>query len=129
MSARELLRALHDAYSCNYYSDDGVEEPRYIGTRIIRGGEVVSVYGTYSEIRAALRSKPHVPSKPEAKMIRRLQAQTGMTEQQLRAHPRYGQMIADPQGKRRVLDRRNTDQIRSYQRAYGSSFGRFFVVA
>ena len=39
----------------------------------------------------------HYPAKPEAKVLRRLQAETGLSEQELREHKKYRIMLSDAQ--------------------------------
>ena len=59
---------------------------------------------------AATITGEHVPNKNEAKMLRRLKAETGLTEEQLREHYKYRKMLSDAQkrqgGETRVTRKR-----------------------
>lgn len=89
MTTRELIKALRIARA--YYYND----PTPVGSRLVEGGVLETVWATRDEIIQELSTRPHVPSKKEAQFIRQLRAKTGQTEEWLRAHPRYGQEIAD----------------------------------
>jgi hypothetical protein len=123
MTTRELMKAAQNARSYPAWEDGATY---HVGTRLLKGGVVCSCFATLDEIIATLNTRPHVPSKREAKTIRRLRAQTGQTEAWLRAHPTYGQEIADAQfPDRRTISQREADQIAKY---YGNLFGRMFKV-
>ena len=126
MSTEELLNALR-VYPYEYYEPDDVPHKIYVGSRLVKGGERVEVWGTRSEIRGALVGREHVPNRKEGKLLRRLRAQTGMTEEQLRAHPRFGQQLVDVQQSvpRQVISKK---QAPWYQKVYGSLFGKRFKV-
>lgn len=107
-STRELKNALRSAHAYGYDYDyyTGEETPRqiWVGQRHLPGGQLTGFFATVSQIRAALASRPHIPSKKEGKTLRRLMSKTGMTADELRAHPRYGQEIVDTQWpNRRVI--------------------------
>ena len=42
----------------------------------------------------------HVMSKPEAKVMRRLQAETGLSEEEIRSVKKYRKMLSDAQGRK-----------------------------
>jgi hypothetical protein len=54
--------------------------------------------GSMDSIKAELTKRPHVANKTEAKMLRRLMAETRMTEQQIRQVPKYKTMLAEASG-------------------------------
>lgn len=95
ISTQELLTSI----SGKRYNDiTNDEEEIFVGFRLVPGGTVEmpmseSVYATRTEIKAELALRPHVSNKAEGKLIRKLMAQTGQSEEWLRAHPRYGQEI------------------------------------
>jgi hypothetical protein len=60
---------------------------------------------TYSWLRT-LPSGPHAPNKNESHVMRRLMSQTGLTEEQLREHKKYRQILA--QESRRQGDKTQT---------------------
>ena len=47
----------------------------------------------------------HIPCKKEAKMLRKLKQQTGLTEDELRSSPKYRKMLSE--ASQRVIDREN----------------------
>lgn len=98
-STRELKNALRSAHAYGYDFYTGEETPRqiWVGQRYLPGGQLTGFFATVSQIRAALAGRPHIPSKKEGKTLRRLMSKTGMTADQLQAHPRYGQEIVDAQ--------------------------------
>ena len=99
MTTRELMNALRLARDC--YDDD----PVHVGSRFVEGGKLVGVWATLDEIRYVLNNRPHIPSKKEAQVIRQLKAKTKQSEEWLRAHPKYGQEIANAcTPDRRVVD-------------------------
>jgi hypothetical protein len=128
MSTRELLKALRSVPYERYdrYEDDEIEKIR-VGSRILPGGEQVSVWATRSEIKGALVGREHVPSKKEGKLLRQLKAKTGMTEAQLRAHPKFGQELVDVQlsQPRRIISK---EEAIWYRQVFGSFFATRFKV-
>jgi hypothetical protein len=118
LTTRELLQA-RDTYRNRYYTDED-EDQLLIGKRLVEGGNEEHVVGTMADIMAELNRRPHVSTKMEAKLIRRLRAQTGQTEEWLRAHPKYGQEIADAQRpNRQVIGA-------SYAKTIAPLLGKFF---
>jgi hypothetical protein len=109
ISTRELLDI-----RLNQYYPDG--EVILVASRLGKGGEVHNVYATLDEIRRELSNRPHVCGKKEGKLIRRLKAQTGQSEEWIRAHPRYGQDIVDAQQTtpRRVVTKERFDVIATW---------------
>lgn len=55
----------------------------------------------------------HIMMKKEAKLLRKLMSDTGMTEVQLRAHKKYRKMLSDTQ---KVPPSKKTDYQREYDR-------------
>lgn len=53
-------------------------------------------YG-YDHVFGAPSSGEHVMMKPEAKVMRRLQAETGLSEEEIRSHKKYRKMLSDAQ--------------------------------
>lgn len=72
-------------------------EKRLVGCRLTTGGISQAVYSTRKGLLDELATRPHVPSKAESKVIRRLMSKTGQSEKWLRHHPKYGQEIVDAQ--------------------------------
>jgi hypothetical protein len=105
LSTRELLNAAKSAHSWSFDEDTPARIP--VGRRLLAGGVVCVVEATLAEILSVLNTREHVPSKAEAKVIRQLQAKTGQSEEWIRAHPKYGQMLADVQfpNRRRISAR------------------------
>ncbi len=91
LTTRELLNAREAARHCSHREDDRV----FVGARTAPGGQTYNVWASYDEIVYALSCREHVPSKKEAQVIRQLKAKTKQSEEWLRAHPKYGQEIAD----------------------------------
>lgn len=98
-STRELKNALRSVHACgydyDYYTGEKASRQIWVGQRHLPGGQLVVFFATASQIRAALAGRPHIPSKKESKTLRRLMSKTGMTADELRAHPHYGQEIVD----------------------------------
>jgi len=128
LSTRELLsafRALRIEGRSGCGPNTGADTV-VVGSRLHPGGVVGGVSCTEDELLAEIALRPHVPSKQEGRVIRRLQAQTGWTAEELRAHTRFGMEIADAQYPNRQevspeFAERNAD-------LYGKSFGRLFKV-
>lgn len=104
-TTRELKRALRSNYSGYWEEYEDSSKPRelWVGQRFLPGGQLCGFYATEESIRFALSKREHVPAKKEGKTIRRLMAQTGMTADELRKHPRFGQEIADAQNPHRTV--------------------------
>ena len=128
LSTRELLsafRALRIEGRAGWGPNTGADT-FVAGSRLHTGGVVGGVSCTEDELVAELALRPHVLSKQEGRVIRRLQAQTGWTVEQLRAHPRFGMEIADAQ----YPNRKEVSQAFAAHNAahYGKWFGRLFKV-
>lgn len=108
ISTRELIRALRSTYQARLFkqSQESEDEEVFVATRFVKGGVEVGVFATHAQIREELKTRPHIPSKKEGKVLRRLKHKTGMTYDQLRKHSKYGQEVFDSQlsAKRRELD-------------------------
>jgi len=50
---------------------------------------------THEQIKAELATRPHIPNKNEAKALRRIMAQTHLSEEQVRATPKYQAELAE----------------------------------
>lgn len=87
----------------NFYFERPEEERLHIHSRPSSADTWDVVFATRDELLAELRTRPHVSSTREAKVIRRLMAQTGWSEAQLRAHSRFGQEIAHAQNPNRQI--------------------------
>ena len=132
MSVKELKSALRGRDWFNTEEVDGAEKV-YVGSRLSgvdENGRQIShlVHATKQEIRDELALRPHVPSKREGALLRRLMSQTGMSEKELRANPKYGKELVDIQQShpRRVITK---DQAKWYQKVYGKKmFQEFFYV-
>lgn len=78
LTTKELHNALSRARPIDYgwrdENDNLPEKPVVVGARMITGGIRVEVSAKYSEIKAALAGRPHVPSKAEAKAARQARA-------------------------------------------------------
>lgn len=131
---RVLLKALgqmrlsHESTDCSTKSI--FEKRQHVTGRpagVVDGQTVFdSVGATQSEVLAELATRPHVPSKGEGKLLRRLQAQTGMSADQLRAHPKYGAQLADFQHpRRRVITPAEAERVAP---VVGKGFGSMFKV-
>lgn len=107
MTTRELLNARAQTRNC-YVGDERV----FVGSRFAPGGQQINVWATRDEIAYALYGREHVPSKKEAQVIRQLKAKTKQPEEWLRAHPKYGQEIADAcTPDRKVVDAKTYQQL------------------
>ena len=98
MTTKELLNAKTSLAPGEFRDGDGHlrgTDLVAIGHRVVSGGKVVEVKATRAEIINELNTRPHVPSKKEAQVIRQLKAQTHQSEEWLRAHPKYWQKIVD----------------------------------
>ena len=95
-----------------YYADETI----LIASRLGKGGEYQNVFATIDEVRQELVKRPHISSKKEAKLIRRLKSQTGQSEEWLRKHPRYGQEIVDAQKSkpRLAVSKQQYDKLATY---------------
>ena len=131
ISTRELLKALPLAVMyCDWYSDYGtkldISKPIFVAKRLLKGGEIYEIFATEIDIRAVLKTRPHIPGKKEAKVIRRLMAKTGQSEEWLRAHSRYGQELVDAQyPNRRIV---TPEWAASMSPHYGPYFQDMFKV-
>ncbi len=107
--------------------EDTDRELHFVHSRPAPGGQGFdAVYATRLQLKCELATRPHVPSKREGQAIRRLQAQTGWSVEDLRAHPRYGMEITDAQfPNRRVVTAEFAARMSKY---YGDQFGRLFKV-
>ena len=127
LTTQELLRTVRK-WDWTWSRDpDGPPEQIAVGSRMVEGGTKVTLFASRDEILAELSVREHVPGKREAKVIRRLQAQTGQTEEWLRAHPKFGMEIADAQNP----NRRTITPAEAAQRAKYYSpklFGKLFKV-
>ena len=125
ISTRELLASI----SSKRYDDiTNSEEKIFVGSRLVPGGTAEmplseTVYATRYEIKKELALRPHVGGKAEGKLIRKLMAQTGQSEEWLRSHPKYGQEIfeaANCNGKARTTISKK--QYNSNEAFYGKEF-------
>lgn len=129
LTTRELLNAVKGNHWPLWEYESGYREvgdPIFVGKRYVAGGSIEEVYARPHEILSALNTREHIPGKREAKVIRRLRAETGMSVEELRAHPKYGQELVDAQfpNRRPVSDA----WAKKMSHHYGSSFGRLFKV-
>lgn len=124
LSTRELLAAFRQLRIEG--RGDGGGRTAVVGSRIHTGGVVGGVSCTEDELLAEIAIRPHVPGKQEGRVIRRLQAQTGWTVEELRAHTRFGMEIADAQYPNRTEI--SPAHAQRYAAHYGKSFGRLFKV-
>lgn len=102
ISTRELLAARRSVRWDSETEGDRVKaggfvKRAFVASRLVKGGEYQGVSATIDELLAELETRPHVPSRSEGKLLRRLMAQTGWTADQLRAHPKFGAQLADNQ--------------------------------
>lgn len=128
-TTRELLQAARNerAHGHRFDVEHGhAEDTVLVGTRLTKGNVPVAVYCKMQELLDELNTRPHVTGKREAKVLRRLQAQTGQSEEWLRAHPRFGQELVDAQyPNRRPCTPEFARRMAVY---YGSAFGKLFKV-
>jgi hypothetical protein len=101
ISTRELLKELRSRRAW-YQDDTSGTKPEFVkrifvASRLVTGGEHDAAMATLDELQEELNRRPHVPGKPEGKLLRRLMKETGWTADQLRAHPRFGAELADAQ--------------------------------
>lgn len=125
-STRELLVALR-AQGYAFFEIDSKDRSVFVGSRILKGGNTFSFYAEKKDILEELKTREHVPSKREGKLLRRLRSQTKMTEEQLRKHPKYGKLLVDSQQSypRREIEEKDS---RWYKLLYGSFFEERFYV-
>lgn len=89
----------------------------FVGSRKVPGGTAEyplyeSVHALVGEIEAELKTRPHIPGKAEGKLLRRLMSETGWTEETLRAHPKFGEQLADAQHpNRRKISRTEAKRL------------------
>lgn len=132
ISTRELKRAYQEGKrGCVFEgletkTDGGFEKRGRIANRLVKGGESRSVVASISELKAELESRPHIPGKKEGKLLRRLMKDTGQSAEWLRAHPKFGEQLADAQHPNR---QRITPVWAPYYAARdGKNFGNHFKV-
>lgn len=131
ISTRELLAARRSVRWDSEYDVDrvkagGFTKRAFVASRPVKGGECQGVSATIDELLAELETRPHLPGRSEGKLLRRLMAQTGWTADQLRAHPKFGEQLADNQHpNRRVISK---SEARRVQPAVGARFGSMFKV-
>lgn len=121
MSTKELLSALRSVY---HYDED--DEVIYVGKRLGAGGVELHFRASVQDIRNELNSRPHVPNQKEGKVLRRIRAQTGLSEEQIRAIPKYQEELMDacyPNRREMPLA-----QAKLVSRYYGRCFNRMFKV-
>jgi len=58
-------------------------------------------FATREQVMDELNTRPHVPSGKEGKKLRQLMSKTGMTEEELRAHSKFGMDLGDAGSRRR----------------------------
>lgn len=123
MTTKELINARDRNHGYNYQGDD---EKLVIGHRFVTGGAQVTVEATLIEILRELDTRPHVPSKKEATVLRQLKAKTKQSEEWLRAHPTYGQQLADAcYPNRRVV---SEDYYKRLSRAIGPGVSKMYKI-
>jgi hypothetical protein len=129
LTTRELLNAVKGNYWPLWEYESGYREvgqPIFVGKRYVAGGNIEEVHARPHEILAVLNTREHVPGKREAKVIRRLRAETGMSTEELRAHSKYGQELVDAQfPNRRPVSAAWAKKMRPF---YGSSFQQAFKI-
>ena len=122
MTAKELLNARNQARDYEYHDDTLIT----VGHRAITGGERVTVEATLGDILRELNTRPHVPSKKEATVLRQLKAKTKQSEEWLRAHPTYSQQLADAcYPNRRVV---SEDYYKRLARAIGPDVTKMYKI-
>lgn len=130
ISTKELLRTMRRRVCSQYH----YEYPNFIqsgekllvGCRLTTGGISQAVYSTRKELLGELATRPHVPSKAESKVIRRLMSKTGQSEEWLRQHHKYGQEIVGAQYPNRKLV--SAEWAKANCSYYDSMFGKLFKV-
>lgn len=97
VSTRALLKAKNGFHNLMVETDEPeyMDDKVFVATLMDKGGVPVNLYATENEIWGELSRRPHIPSKKEAGVIRSLKAKTRQSEEWLRKHPKYGQMIAE----------------------------------
>jgi hypothetical protein len=95
LSARRTLR-----YEAQILESEGELKPGFevrslVACRLVKGGNSKAICASIAELSNELRQRPHVPGKAEARKIRQLMSKTGWSEEQLRAHPKFGAEIAE----------------------------------
>lgn len=118
VTTKELIAQLHTYYN----------EGKLVFSRVGKGGAQEYLYVDPEDVRKELQGRPHVPSKREAKLIRKLKAQTGRTEADLRKDRKYGPMIVEAdlgQPRKRVMK----EEYVKLEQIYGRRFvARRFVI-
>jgi hypothetical protein len=131
ISTRELKGAIREVRSESERGDPlksagSFQKRAFVASRMVKGGVYDPVSATEAELMSELNTRPHIPGRAEGRVLRRLIAQTGWTAEQLRAHPRFGEELADAQyPNRRVL---SPCLAKSYALRYGKNFGKHFKV-
>ena len=82
ISTRELLAARN---SLAYYDEYGTTNHTHKFFRIGKGDTCECVEVTDEELYAELNTREHIPNKKDAKTLRRLQAQTGLSVEEVYA--------------------------------------------
>lgn len=122
MSTKELMRALRG----NDYFDSIANVEVYVGKRLITGGVEQHITALVADVRAELAKRPHLPNKQEGRIIHRIRSNTGLTEEQIRATPKYQEELADAQyPNRREM---TATQAKLVSQCYGKWFNRLFKV-
>lgn len=124
MSTRELIRALR---GFDWFDDDDHDSEVYVGKRWVAGGIEQRVFGKLSDVRDELAKRPHIPSRQEGRIIRRIQAQTGLSVEEIRRIPKYQDELADANYPNRRLV--TADWAKRAAPTYGRVFNRLFKVA
>lgn len=128
ITTQELLNAPAGARLAGYGSyDEGCSSDSiFVGSRPEKGGEPVGFHLTCDELTVELATRPHIPGKAEGKLLRRLMSETGWTADALRAHPKFGEQLADAKFPNRRMV--SAAWAKAHAPLYGAHFGRMFKI-
>ena len=85
ISTRELAQAFKSRHAHYDRDDENDLDDVFMFRRIVTGGVVETVTATHSEVRAELNTREHIPNKKHSKKLRQLQAQTGLSKEEIYA--------------------------------------------
>jgi len=117
ITTRELTKAFKTREHHYGYDDDDRLPTEFTFYRIVAGGVEESVTATHAEIRAVLSTREHIPNKKDAKTLRRLQAQTSLSKEEIYA--KHGAEFY-PKNRTKVTQERYTWLAKMYSPEYAA---------
>ena len=86
ITTRELVAAIRSERYTDWYEDPSRRsDQEFEFSRVRPGKSIETLWVTRTELRNELATREHIPTKKDAKTLRRLQAQTGLSKDEIYA--------------------------------------------